>query len=260
MARTGARGTKATAGALPTWPKRPARLAHAVVEVLVDRIASGDFAPGASLPTEQEMCESFGVSRTTIREAVKSLEAKGLAHARQGSGTTVTSPDSWNLLDPVVLAAAVRHDDELVILDQLVAVRSALESQMAGEAATRATEDQLEAIRHTLGLLDEQAPTPEKFTETDVELHDLIMKASGNTLGHSIVGIVHAQARTTTLYTGIPDPTSCGTANDEHRVIVERLAARDPLGASQAMSAHIEQAWSRRRAPARPSATGASGA
>jgi DNA-binding FadR family transcriptional regulator len=225
-------------------------LAHAVVEVLVDRIASGDIPPGHSLPIEQELCENFGVSRTTVREAVKSLEGKGLVRARQGSGTTVTSPDSWNLLDPVVLAAAVRHDDKLVILDQLVAVRSALESQMAGDAATRATKEELAAIRRTLGLLDEQTSTPEKFTETDVELHDLIMKASGNTLGRSIVRIVHAEARTTRLYTGIPDATACGAANDEHRVIAERLEAGDARGATQAMSYHIEQAWSRRRAPA----------
>ncbi|KUL32151.1 FadR/GntR family transcriptional regulator [Streptomyces regalis] len=123
-----------------------------------------------------------------------------------------------------------------MILDQLVAVRSAMESQMAGDAATRATGEELAAIRHTLGPLDEQVSTPERFTETDVELHDLNMKASGNTLGRSIMRIVHAQARTARLYTGIADATACCAANDEHRVIVERLEAR---GAAQAMSSHI---------------------
>ncbi|MEH1127205.1 FCD domain-containing protein [Micromonospora sp. CPCC 206061] len=64
------------------------------------------------------------------------------------------------------------------------------------------------------------------------------------------MGIVYAQARTTRLYTGIPDAAACGAADDEHRVIVERIKARDALGAAQAMSSHIEQAWSRRRTPA----------
>ncbi|RKN43940.1 FadR family transcriptional regulator [Streptomyces hoynatensis] len=246
----GAAGGKRPAAALPTFPRRPARLAHAVVEVLVDRIAGGDFPPGSSLPTEPELCERFGVSRTTIREAVKSLEAKGLARARQGSGTTVTATDSWNLLDPVVLAAAVRHDDELVILDQLVGVRSALESQMAGQAAAHATEEELRGFEETLALLERQTATPELFTETDVELHERIMTASGNTLGRSIVRIVHAQARKTTLYTGMPDEAGCRAANEEHRRVVELLRARDAEGAARAMTSHIEEAWGRRRAPA----------
>lgn len=231
------------------WPKRPARLAHAVVESLTGTIVSGALPPGSTLPVEPELCETFGVSRITIREAVKSLEAKGLVRARQGSGTTVTPSEEWNLLDPVVLAATVRHDDELVVLDQLVGVRSALEAQMAAQAAEVATDDDLREVERLLGRLDEEIATPARFVETDVLFHDRIMQASRNRLGRSIIRTVHTQARSTFLYTGTPDGHACEQANAEHRRIAERLLARDPQGAAQAMTAHIEAAWSRRRTP-----------
>ena len=89
---------------LPTWPKRPARLGTAVVDVLLDRIVSGELEAGTLLPTEPRLCEAFSVSRTVIREAVKILEQKGVVRVKQGQSTRVALPDEWNLLDPMVLA------------------------------------------------------------------------------------------------------------------------------------------------------------
>ena len=124
---TRARGTNTgLSGQLPPHPRRPARLALAVIEALADQIVSGQLPAGSQLPPEPTLCEIFGVSRITVREAVKSLEEKGLVLARQGSGTTVTEQDGWTLLDPIVLAAVVRHDTQLTLLDQLVDVRARL--------------------------------------------------------------------------------------------------------------------------------------
>jgi DNA-binding FadR family transcriptional regulator len=248
MAKSGRSGIE-DPSALKPWPKRPARLAHAVVESLTDSIVSGAIPSGSTLPVEPELCETFGVSRITIREAVKSLEAKGLVRARQGSGTTVTQSEEWNLLDPVVLAATVQHDDELVVLDHLVGVRSVLEAQMAAQAAELATDDDLREVEGLLDRLEDEIATPARFVESDVLFHDRIMQASRNRLGRSIIRTVHTQARSTFLYTGTPDGRACEQANAEHSRIVERLLARDPVGAAQAMTAHIEAAWSRRRVP-----------
>ena len=74
---------------LPSWPRRPRRLATAVVEDLVDRIVGGELTDGSTLPIEPVLCEMFAVSRTVIREAVKSLEAMRLVKVQQGHGTTV---------------------------------------------------------------------------------------------------------------------------------------------------------------------------
>ncbi|WP_329213798.1 FadR family transcriptional regulator [Streptomyces sp. NBC_01485] len=251
-------GTDNGAGPPPLqpWLRRPARLAYAVVEALADRIVAGHIPPGSALPIEPELCETFAVSRTTVREAVKALEAKGLVRARQGSGTTVTPPEDWNLLDPVVLAATFRHDDQLVVLDQLVGVRSALESQMAAQAAVLATEDDLRGMEELLVRLDAETTAPHRFIETDLVFHSRIMEASRNRLASSIVRSVHTQARTTALYSGAPDTRACELANVEHRELMDRLLARDSKGAAQAMTSHIEDAWQRRRSPAgrRPTA------
>ena len=114
---------------------RPARLSVVVVNVLVDGIVSGRYPSGSLLPPEPVLCQSFDVSRSVVREALKALEEKGLARARQGHGTTITPPDEWNLLDPVVLEATIRADETMQILDDLVDVRVALESDMARTAA-----------------------------------------------------------------------------------------------------------------------------
>src|SRR3954470_6032425 len=115
--------------------KRPARLSVLVVEAIVDAIVSGRYPPGTLLPPEPVLCQSFDVSRSVVREAMKLLEEKGLARARQGHGTTVSPPDEWNMLDPAVLEAAIRADETMEILHALVEVRVALESAMARTAA-----------------------------------------------------------------------------------------------------------------------------
>lgn len=232
---------------LTPFPRRPARLALPVIESLADQIVSGQLPVGAQLPSELTLCEIFGVSRITVREAVKSLEEKGLVLARQGSGTTVTEEDGWTLLDPIVLAAVVRHDTRLTLLDQLVDVRARLESPMAGQAARNATPTDIAEMAALLAQLDSQVDEQGKFLETDVAFHDRIMRASGNRLSRSIVRTVHAEARKSYRYSGDPTSAECRLTNDEHRAILDRIKKKDEAGAEQAMSHHILSAWDRRR-------------
>jgi DNA-binding FadR family transcriptional regulator len=230
-------------------PKRPARLGSVVVSELLDRIVSGDLPQLSTLPNEPALCEAFGVSRTVIREAVKVLEEKGLLYARQGQGTTVAPYDNWNLLDPMVLAASVRHDHELRMLDDIVDVRRVLEAQMARQAATNANESDLAEIGALLGKLTAQVGTPEVYILTDVDFHDAVMRASGNQLARAIVRTVHSEARASTQYNGQPRPTDTAASNAGHAIIYERIAARDPEGAATAMSEHILGSWMSRRVP-----------
>ncbi|MGH3166951.1 MAG: FadR/GntR family transcriptional regulator [Trebonia sp.] len=233
-----------------TWPKRPARLGAAVVDVLVDRIVSGELEPGALLPTEPRLCEVFGMSRTVIREAIKILEQKGLLRAKQGQGTHVAMPDEWNLLDPMVLEASVRHDKDLHMLDNLVEVRRVLESEMAREAAVNATAEDREEMRRLLGRLAADEATPERHMLTDVEFHDAIMRASRNRLGRAIVRTAHSEARMSDRYNGYPERADCEASDTGHAQIYDRIAAGDPDGAAAAMSEHITGSWlARRREP-----------
>jgi DNA-binding FadR family transcriptional regulator len=236
--------------ALPAWPRRPARLGTAVVDALVDRIVSGELGSGTLLPTEPRLCEAFSVSRTVIREAVKILEQKGLVRIRQGQGTTVAVPDEWNLLDPVVLEASVRHDKDLRILDDLVEVRRALESDMAGHAAGRATTADRADMKRLLDQLAVEVVTPSRHILTDLEFHDVIMRASGNRLGRAIVRTIQSEARASDRYKGYPRRADCEASNVGHIQIYDCIVAADAEGAAASMSEHILGSWlARRRDP-----------
>src|SRR5687767_8999055 len=138
----------------PPWVLRPANLANAVAAELVDRIVRGVYAPGTPLPPEPALCDTFSVSRTVVREAVKMLQEKGLVQVRQGSGTTVTSPTTWNMLDDLILKASIAQDDKLDILDDLVVTRRLLESDMANVAARVAPKDVVERLGWFVDQMD----------------------------------------------------------------------------------------------------------
>jgi DNA-binding FadR family transcriptional regulator len=237
--------------ALPSWPRRPRRLATAVVEDLVDRIVGGELTDGSALPIEPVLCEMFAVSRTVIREAVKSLEAMRLVKVQQGHGTTVCGTEEWDLLNPVVLAASIRHDAELAILEDLIDVRQALEGQMAAEAAERADAKQLDRIESAFNHLFAEEEDPARFLRADLDFHDAIMAASGNRLARAVIHTINTEAFRSLRYIGETTHQDCVDSNVEHRLIFEMLAAKDGVGAADAMRSHILRSWRHRR-PVRP--------
>src|SRR5689334_22214029 len=186
---------RSTAGALPSpsWARRPANLATALTEELVQRIVRGQYAPGTPLPPEPALCEAFSVSRTVVREAVKILQEKGLIQVRHGAGTMVTSPTMWNMLDEMVLAASIAEDDGLSILDDLVTTRRVLESDMANVAARQATAELVDALRTEVEQMDRLVGDHIAYAVHDRAFHDLIMQASGNRLARAVVRALESQ-------------------------------------------------------------------
>jgi DNA-binding FadR family transcriptional regulator len=229
------------------WPRRPTRLGIPVVVALVDQIVGGALPPGSSLPPEAALGASFGVSRTVVREAIKTLEEKGLAHARQGQGTTITEPDEWNLLDPVILEATIRHDDTMQVLDELVQVRVTLEREMVRTAAGRMTSAELDELGRLLEELDSQRRYPQRYHETDTRYHDFIMRCSGIRLGRSIIRAIHPYARASTRYNPPADDDDIRQSHLGHVAIYERLLDHDADGAAAAMEEHILGTWTLRR-------------
>jgi GntR family galactonate operon transcriptional repressor len=229
------------------WPRRPQRLAIAVVAELVDRIVGAEYPEGRALPVEGVLCDMFAVSRTVIREAVKSLEAMRLVTVQQGHGTRVRRFEEWDLLDPVVLAATVRHDAELSILDDLIDVRRSLEAQMSGQAAARATTAQMAGIETAMAKLYDEVTNPTSYLQADLDFHDTIMAASGNRLGRAIIHTMNAEAFRSLRYVGVPTRQDCEDSNIAHQVVCDRLVARDADGAAKAMDDHILASWLKRR-------------
>jgi len=102
--------------AAPEWVRRPANLASAVTAELVERVVRGVHPPGTSLPAEPVLCESFSVSRTVVREAVKMLQAKGLVQVRQGAGTVVNHRKDLTIGSHVPGPAVIAEDETTTIV------------------------------------------------------------------------------------------------------------------------------------------------
>jgi DNA-binding FadR family transcriptional regulator len=246
MTATGRQPT-ASVPAAPNWARRPANLAGAVTAELVGRIVRGDHPSGTSLPPEPVLCEVFSVSRTVIREAMKVLQEKGLVQVRQGAGTVVNPPSTWNTLDELVLGAVVTEDGTLGVLDDLVVTRRLLESDMAQVAARTADQDTLDALRDLVDLMDTLVDDPVAYRGQDQLFHDRIMRSSANRIARGVVRALESQVVNTASYMGRTDNSLCVASNQGHRRIYERIAARDPAGAAEAMFTHITEAWLVRR-------------
>ncbi len=234
----------------PEWTRRPANLTAAVTAELVQRVVRQVYASGTALPPEPVLCETFSVSRTVIREAVKVLQEKGLVRVRQGAGTMVTPSVQWNMLDELVLAATIAEDESLAILDDLVVTRRLLESDMAQVAARTADERQVARLRELVDLMDELVDDPATYQEHDRAFHDTIMRASGNRIARGVVRSLESQVLNTASYMGRSGRDMCKASNRGHRRICERIAAGDGPGAAKAMFTHITEAWLVRRSEA----------
>ncbi|MEU4227018.1 FadR/GntR family transcriptional regulator [Nonomuraea sp. NPDC026600] len=231
----------------PIERRRSRRLGDTVVAHLVDRIVSEVYPVGAVLPTEPELCAEFGVSRTVVRESIKLLEEKGLVKATPGRGTCVLRPIGWNLLDPVVLEAQIRHDSDLAVLDDLVNVRAALECDMAAQCARVITPDQAEALTRQVTVLAETLSDPIRYAAEDVIFHEMIMIASSNRLGHAIIHSIHGKARLSSRYNGAPSTADFAQSLAEHQQIEAMILRGDGQGAAAAMRVHILGSWAKRR-------------
>ncbi|WP_267554910.1 FadR/GntR family transcriptional regulator [Rhizobium rhizogenes] len=168
------------------------RFHDAVVQALGERIVGGSLAAGASIGTEQELCDQFGTSRTVIREAIKILSAKGLLDSRPRSGTRVTDHSEWHLLDPQVLAWRLGAIDgsERARLD-LYELRQSFEPAAAELAAARATPQTLQKMKHALLGMTLASSADEKI-EHDLAFHTAILAATGNAFYLALGSLISA--------------------------------------------------------------------
>jgi DNA-binding FadR family transcriptional regulator len=226
---------------------RPARFASFVVEELGDRIIRGALPEGEVLPTEPALCEQFGFSRTVIREGLKLLEERGLVRVEQGRGTTVQPRESWNLLDPLVLRLALAYDSDLALLDNLIVVRRVLEQEMAHAAAERLTEEDLAALEATIDTMETLYDDYDRFRDADQAFHAIVMRASGNEVGLTIVRTIHRHGGVMPTLASASSRKALERTTKEHRRIYDALAAGDGDRAAELIAAHIDSAWAERK-------------
>ncbi len=166
-----------------------------VARIIGTRIVSGEFAPGDSLPIENELCLAYGVSRSTIREAVKNLAAKRLIEVAPKVGTRVLPFDSWNLLDPDVLSWRLNAQFDRRIVEDLYEMRQCFEPRACFLAARDGTASDLERIERSLADLVSMLPTPALAAGAETEFHLAIIAATHNGLFATIGGAVKTALR-----------------------------------------------------------------
>ena len=229
---------------------RPARYASVVVDEIGEQIINGAFAEGEVLPTEPALCEEFGFSRTVVREGLKLLEERGLVRVEQGRGTTVQPRSSWDLLDPAVLRIALDYDHDMSLLDGLISVRRVLEREMASAAAGRLTDAELAELEEIVDEMERSFDDYDRFRALDNDFHAIIMRASGNEIGLTIVRVIHRHGGVTPPLAATPaSRAALRRTLVEHRSIIAALAEDDGELAGERIAAHIGSRWAERKTP-----------
>ncbi|KQT44225.1 hypothetical protein ASG47_16845 [Devosia sp. Leaf420] len=161
-----------------------------VINEIGRAIISGEFPVGSVLASDAVMMETYGVSRTVLREALKTLEAKGLVEARPKVGTRVSPKSRWNFFDSQVLAWHFHAPADPVFYSNLFAVRAALELPAVEGAARHRTAEDVRIMKYWLHQAATAGDSVEQFGLASLEIHSQIAEASQNTLLRGVVGVV----------------------------------------------------------------------
>jgi DNA-binding FadR family transcriptional regulator len=209
------------------------------------RIVSGAVAEGTYLPRESELAASYGVSRQAVREALKVLAAKGLVTSRRRAGTRVTPRQSWNLLDPDVLAWHPAGAIDPVFLNDLVELRRLIEPAAAAFAAKRGDPEHVAAIGAVMGRMQAavNGDDADGYRASDAEFHFAIFTASGNILIErlsSILGPLYDFSFRVQMQAG----GTLRQAIDLHIAVHDAIVAGDTTRARRAMERILSKASS----------------
>lgn len=223
---------------------RGPKLSDKVAEMMLETILERRLKPGDPLPSEQKLCEQFGVSRTVIREALSSLTGKGIIEVRSGSGLRVAA----------VEPSAVRESMRLFLrggrleYPKVHDVRACLEVHMAGVAAERRTDEDLRSLEQTCELMEASIGDVPRAAKHDLEFHRLIAQSTGNELFLILLDSI-GEALLEVRRENLADPAEGQSTIRMHREILSRIVAQDAEAAREAMRRHldaVQTAWSRR--------------
>lgn len=215
------------------------KLYEEIVDRFLEQIKSRDLKPGDRLPPERQMAETMGVSRTVIREALRSLESMGYIEQRIGDGTFVRVPSISNLMGPF---SGILVQDEN-INRELIDVRVLLECEIARLACTSRTEEQLTALRLNLETSRIDAAHGGLGVAQDYEFHKMLAAACGNATLCAIFSMCADLLLRTQLITQNISGQSLATVED-HQAIYDAVAARDSELAGSLMQQHLQKARS----------------
>lgn len=214
---------------------RAPKVTEEAVEKIRERIISGSWGPGVRLPKESELAAELGLSRNSLREAVRALSQLRVLEVRQGDGTYVSS------LEPDLLLESTGFISHLLLGDtelELYEVRRILEAAAAALAASRADEREKSELAQILERM-RAAHSVEELVEADVAFHAVIARAAGNGVLASLLASLSTRTMRIRLWHGRAASGALDETREEHRRIYEAIAAGDPELARAAATAHI---------------------
>ncbi|RPJ40255.1 MAG: FadR family transcriptional regulator [Chloroflexi bacterium] len=213
------------------------RLVDRVVQQITELILDDKLAPGTKLPPEVKLAESIGVSRTVLREAMQILIAKGLVETHHGVGTIVRGGGGSQIQEQLAIMLRTKG----LTLDHLHQVRTILEVEIAGIAAAQATGEELDALAQLVDRMDAFVNDPVAYADIDGEFHNYLARISHNPLMVMLLDSVGDILRQVRLSVS-KYPQLFSKAAPDHRLIMERVKARDVTGARRLMREHLEHA------------------
>ena len=222
--------------AVDIQPVRRQRLHQQVAESLRQLIAEGRLRPGDALPPERDLAVRFGVSRVTVREALRELQLLGLVETRQGGGNYVAELSLENVLGP--LSLVIQHHGSL--RTELMDARAVFEPAIASLAASQATAQDLADLEAILARQSERVGRGEPAVEEDSEFHLALARATGNRVVVHVVQTINdllLESRLRSLQAADRPRRSL----EGHRRIVAALRRRDPEAARDAMLGHLQE-------------------
>jgi GntR family transcriptional regulator, transcriptional repressor for pyruvate dehydrogenase complex len=209
-----------------------------------EMILAGDLKPGDRLPPEKELGEALGLSRSSLREAVKALEIIRVLDVRRGDGTYVTSLSPSLLLDALSFVVDVHQDDSVL---ELFEVRRILEPAAAVLATPRMTGADIAHLRELLAQVD-GVPSVDELVANDLVFHRYISERSGNAYLTRMLDALSSSTLRARVWRGLTQEGSVQRTLTEHRAIVDALEVGDTDLVAAQMTVHVSgvAAWLRR--------------
>jgi GntR family galactonate operon transcriptional repressor len=219
----------------------PKRLHEQVMRAITERIVTGEWAAGASLPSEAELCVQFGVSRSSVREALRVLAEKGLIEVRHGLGTRVNPTERWDFLDALVLSVRRQHPTTAMVgmIRDLIEARRIVECEVAALAAERATHADLEWLHQALQGMRHSVNDSTAFAEADFDFHRALLETTRNRVLIRMADPIRELLEYSLQATdSVADSLSRALA--DHEALFDAVKAHDPEAARAAMRAHLD--------------------
>jgi GntR family transcriptional regulator, transcriptional repressor for pyruvate dehydrogenase complex len=223
-------------GALSPGRRRGAGVTDEAIDRIRGLITSGEWGPGTRLPRELDLAKQLGLSRNSLREAVRALSLARVLEVRQGDGTYVSSLEPGELLEPTLSATDLLRGRTVL---ELFEVRRMLEPEAAALAAHRADTELISALRRELDRMVSAGDDAEQLVEADAAFHDVIARAPGNGVLRALLRSLSTSTIRARLWQGITDRGALDLAREEHTRIYDAIAAGDADLARAAALLHI---------------------